>query len=232
MKQVSIVIPAKNEEETLNMVLNDVIKTKNYLEQNYSVEVIVVDDHSTDKTSEIAIKNGVKLVNNTGTSGKGCALRVGFAAAEGEYIVMLDADYSHRTEDIPLFISELEKGAGLVIGSRILGGSEEYGSLRAFGNIFLTFVFGFFLGRYLSDALNGFKAFRSEVFRDFKYDSKDFEIEIELIANTLRKNMQVKEISSHERARAGGKAKSKVMKHGIKFLLRIFKEYLKNLFSK
>ena len=98
MKKISIVIPAKNEEDTLNRVLSDVQKTQNILEQNYEVEVIVVDDHSTDKTSEIAIKNGVKLIKNTGTSGKGCALRVGFAASEGEFIVMLDADYSHRAE--------------------------------------------------------------------------------------------------------------------------------------
>jgi len=228
MKKISIVIPAMNEEDTLGNVLDDIRPVKDKMRSEYDIEVIVVDDHSTDKTPEIAKEKGARVIQNTGVSGKGAALRTGFSSAEGDYLIMMDADYSHRAEDIPLFISELEKGAGIVIGSRILGGSDEYDRVRAFGNIFLTFMFGFFLKRYLSDALNGFKAFRSEVFNDFEYDSRHFEIEIELIANAMRKNLPVKEISSHERARAGGKAKSKVVKHGTKFLLRIFKEYMRN----
>ena len=93
----------------------------------------------------------------------------------------------------------------------------------------LNFLVGFFLKRYLSDALNGFKAFRAEIFKEFSYNSRAFEIEIELIANALRKKLPVKEISSHERSRAGGKEKSKVIRHGTKFLLRILREGIKNL---
>ncbi len=227
MKKISIVIPAMNEEDTIEQLLKDIIPVKKDLEKEYEVEVIVVDDHSTDSTPDIAEKMGVKLIRNTGKSGKGCALRVGFKEAEGDYYIMLDADYSHRAEDIPLFVKELDNGAGLVIGSRILGGSDEYTRIRAFGNIFLTFSVGFFLKRYLSDALNGFKAFKKEVFDDFEYNAKDYEIEIEIIANTLRKGLPVKEVSSHERSRAGGEAKSKVIKHGTKFMLRIIREFLK-----
>jgi hypothetical protein len=94
--------------------------------------------------------------------------------------------------------------------------------------VFLTFALGLFLGRYLSDALNGFKAFRRDVFDDFKYSSKHFEIEIELIANTLRKGYRVVEIVSHERARRGGVAKSRVIRHGTRFFWRIFTEWLRN----
>jgi hypothetical protein len=76
--------------------------------------------------------------------------------------------------------------------------------------------------------LNGYKAFRRDVFDDFNYTSSMFEIEIELIANTLRKGYRVVEVLSHERARAGGEAKSRVIRHGTRFFWRIFTEWLRN----
>jgi hypothetical protein len=122
----------------------------------------------------------------------------------------------------------MEDGVGLVIGSRVVGGSEEYTPIRALGNVFLTYAVGLFLGRYLSDALNGFKAFRRDVFDDFHYTAAKFEIEIELIANALRKGHRVVEVMSHERARAGGEAKSRVIRHGTLFFWRVFTEWLRN----
>jgi glycosyltransferase involved in cell wall biosynthesis len=205
--------------------LNEVIPRLN----GYTVELIVVDDHSVDGTAEIARSLGACVIRNEGRhSGKGVALRVGFAAARGDCLVMMDADYSHRPEDLPLLIEALDKGAGLVVGSRIYGGTEEYTRVRAFGNIILTFWFGFFSGRYLSDALNGYKAFRRDVFTDFDYTSRDFEIEIELLANALRKGYRIVEVPSHERGRHAGVAKSKVIKHGTKFALRVVREWLKD----
>ncbi len=119
-------------------------------------------------------------------------------------------------------------GVGLVIGPRVYGRSDECTPIRALGNVFLTYALGLFLGRYLSDALNGFKAFRRDVFDDFRYASKQFRIEIELIANTLRKGYRVIETSSHERARLGGEAKSRVIRHGTRFFWRIFTEWLRS----
>jgi hypothetical protein len=68
--------------------------------------------------------------------------------------------------------------------------------------------------------LNGYKLFRRDVFTSFKYTSRMFEIEIEIIANTLRKGYRVVEVISHERARAGGEMKSRVVRHGTRFLMR------------
>jgi glycosyltransferase involved in cell wall biosynthesis len=233
MKKVSVVIPAKDEEETIGPVLDDLQKTiaKLKKKRQYTFEVIVVADHCQDKTAAIAKKNSVLVISNRYPAGKGNALRYGFKKAKGDYLVMMDADYSHQPEDLPKFLEELDKGVGLVIGSRIFGGSDEYTRPRAFGNIFLTLAFGFLHGRYLSDALNGYKAFRRQIFTDFEYDSSDFEIEIELLANTLRKSLEIVEVSSHERERAGGKAKSKVLKHGWKFFSRIIKEWTKGRFN-
>lgn len=223
MQNVSIVIPAKDEEDTLGDVLRDLYKTLpgiNY----YQFEVICVDDHSEDNTAEIAEGFGARVIKNEGEPGKGLALRTGFMTAGGDILVMMDADYSHRPEDLPLFLEELQDDVGLVIGSRVIGGSEEYTHVRAFGNVFLSTALGVFTGCHLTDALNGYKVFRKDIFTDFDYTSKTFEMEIEIIANTLRKGYRIVEVSSHERARAGGEAKSFVVRHGTRFLLRIMYE--------
>jgi glycosyltransferase involved in cell wall biosynthesis len=228
MKKVSIIIPAKDEEETLGNVLDDLNKTISQLPQ-HEFEVICVDDHSKDATATIARSFGARVVENVRKPGKGMALRAGFEAATGEVFVMLDADYSHRAEDLPRMLEALTEGVGLVIGSRVVGGSEEYTHVRALGNVFLSATLGLCTRRYLSDALNGFKVFRRDVFTDFKYTSSAFEIEIEIIANTMRKGYRIAEVQSHERARAGGVMKSRVVRHGTRFLLRIFWEGAKGV---
>ncbi len=227
LQRVSIVIPAKNEDMNLGLVLDDIAKTVEQVE-GWGVEVIVVDDRSTDHTGEVALAHGARVIRNAGPSGKGRALRLGFENSKGDIIVMMDADYSHRAEDVPLLVEAVKEDVGLAIGSRLFGGSDEYTPIRALGNVFLTFALGLFLGRYLSDALNGFKAFRRDVFDDFRYTSTTFEIEIELLANALRKGYRVIEVSSHERARLGGEAKSRVVRHGTRFFLRIMVEWLRN----
>ena len=228
MTKISIVIPARNEEANLAMVLSNVYQTISRIPGN-EFEVICVDDHSTDRTAEIARSFGARVIPNTQQPGKGMALRAGFQEAAGDIFVMMDADYSHRAEELPIFLEALKEGVGLVIGSRVVGGSEEYTHVRALGNVFLTATLGLCTGRYLSDSLNGYKVFRRDVFTDFEYTSKAFEIEIEIIANTLRKGYRIVEVSSHERARAGGEAKSRVVRHGTRFLLRILWESLRGV---
>jgi glycosyltransferase involved in cell wall biosynthesis len=228
MTTISVIIPAKNEEETLPIVLRDLYQTIPKLNE-YTVEVICVDDHSADRTAEVARSFGARVVQNQEKPGKGMALRAGFQAALGEIFVMMDADYSHRPEDLPIFLQAFRDGVGLVIGSRVVGGSEEYTHIRALGNVFLSTMVGLCLGRYLSDALNGYKVFRRDIFTDCRYTARNFEIEIEIIANTLRKGYRIVEVSSHERARAGGEMKSRVLRHGTQFLLRIFRERFRGI---
>lgn len=225
-KLVSVIIPAKDEQASIGKVLkdlNEVIKKT----KKYDFEVIVIDDKSKDKTSNIARKFRVKAIRNKGESGKGKAIALGFKHAKGDYIVMLDADYSHQPEEIPEYLNKLDNGYGLIVGSRHFGGSEEYDIVRYLGNFFLTGTFRLFFGIQLSDALNGFKAFKRSIIDNHNYKSKDFEIEIELIANALREKEKIGEIPSHERARFGGKMKSFAPLHGTKFLLKIISEGIK-----
>jgi len=228
MTKLSLIIPAKDEEATLGNLLEDLNNTIPKLE-GYDVEVIIVDDHCKDRTAAIARAMGARVVENKRKPGKGNALRAGFEAANGELLMMMDADYSHRPEDMPGFLSAMREGVGLVIGSRVFGGSEEYTHIRALGNVFLSGALGLSVGRYLSDALNGYKLFRRDVFTGFEYTSRMFEIEIEIIANTMRKGYRVVEVVSHERARAGGEMKSRVVRHGTRFLMRIIWEGMKGV---
>ncbi len=230
MPKVSIVIPARNEEETLPRVLGDLNKVIPGL-AGWDTEVLVVNDRSTDRTAEVARAGGARVIDNTAQrSGKGITLRTGFAAATGDVICMMDADYSHRAEELPLFLEAIQReGVGLVIGSRVVGGSEEYHHVRALGNVFLSAALGIATGRYLSDALNGYKAFKRDVFTIQGMTSANFEIEIEIIANTLRRGYRIVEVSSHERARAGGEMKSRVVRHGFRFLFRIIYEGLRGV---
>lgn len=228
MTKLSVIIPAKDEEETLGRVLEDLNAAIRDL-PGYEVEVICVDDHCRDHTATIARSYGARVVENRRKPGKGHALRAGFEAANGDFLLMMDADYSHRPEDLPLFVNAMRDGVGLVIGSRVFGGSEEYNHVRALGNVFLSASLGLATGRYLSDALNGYKLFRRDVFTDFRYTSRNFEIEIEIIANTMRKGYRVVEVISHERARAGGEMKSSAVRHGPRFLARIVWEGLRGV---
>lgn len=221
--KVSIIIPAYNEEETIGDVLKDTIKTTRKLPK-YSFEIIVVDNNSNDRTAAIAKKQGVKVLTEK-KKGKGNALIRGFKESKCPIIIMLDADGSHLPSDIPKFLKKIEEGYGLVIGSRIRGGSDEYTPTRALGNVFLTVMTNFFFQVKLTDALNGYKAMRHEIVN--KCSSKEFEIEIEILSNCLIKGYKVSEIPSHELARKGGKMKSVALIHGTRFLMNIFIEGIK-----
>jgi glycosyltransferase involved in cell wall biosynthesis len=222
----TLVIPTFREEQTIGFVLDEA----NELRKRYHLEVIVVDDNSPDATRDIAEAKGARVLINPNKKGKGSSLLYGFSQSKGKYLVMLDGDGSHRVEDAPKLVEVLknEPEVGLVIASRIMGGSDEYTNIKALGNVFLTYFTGLFLKRYLSDAINGFKAFRREIFDHSKFHATSFDLEIELIANTMRRGFQIREVASHERARLAGEAKAKILKHGSQFFLRILKEYFRN----
>ncbi len=226
-KLVSIIIPARNEEETIGHVLLDVQKTIRRLQQ-YHFEVLVVNDHSADKTAAIAKAHSATVVENLKRSGKGNALVSGFNAARGNIIIMMDADGSHIASEIPLFLERLERGCGLVVGSRTLGGSEEYTPIRAFGNVLITFTFKICFAVTCTDILNGYKAFKKEVIQNHRFTSRGFEIEIELAAEALRRGFRICEVVSHEKARAGGQMKSMALRQGFWFLLKILTERVRH----
>ena len=212
--KISIIIPAKNEEETIGEVI---AKAK-----NYGDEVLVVDGHSTDRTREIAQELGAKVILDNKIS-KGDGYKCGVKEAKGDIIVFIDADGSHEPADIPKLVQPIiEEQADLVVASRMLGGSEElHGTWDNFirntgSNLLVVFVNKKWKTN-LTDIENGFRAIKKSVFLDLNLKRNDFVIEQEMVFNALKKGYRVKEAVSHEFSRKGGRSKLKTSQ-GFKFI--------------
>ena len=205
----SIVMAAKNEEATIAAVLRGL--------HGMSDDIIVVDGHSTDSTAELARAAGARVIQDTGR-GKGEAVRVGIHAALHPVLVFIDADGSHDPADIPKLLAPIHRGeADLVIGSRMLGGSDElFGSLpeviRALGSMIISLCINYRYGVMLTDYQNGFRAIRTDVARSIGLTSDITTIEQEMAMKCMRHGFSVAECAAHEYRRRGGVSKINVLK--------------------
>jgi glycosyl transferase family 2/dolichyl-phosphate-mannose-protein mannosyltransferase len=206
---ISIVVPARNEEGTIKAVLDGL--------RDRTDDLIVVDGHSEDRTVAIANACGARVVQDHGR-GKGDAVRVGLTEARHAITVFIDADGSHDPNDIPRLIDPIAAGkADLVIGSRMLGGSEElFGSLseviRLIGSLVISLSINYRFGLRLTDYQNGFRAIRTEVGRRIGLTSDLTTIEQEMAMRCLRYGYRVAESPAHEARRQAGMSKINVMR--------------------
>jgi dolichol-phosphate hexosyltransferase len=205
----TIIVPAKNEEETIGDVLRGICRMTD--------DLIMVDGHSSDKTAAIAETYGARVIQDNGL-GKGDAVQVGLANARHPITVFIDADGSHDPRDIPKLVAPIAADeAELVIGSRMLGGSEElFGSLseviRLIGSLVISLSINYRFGVRLTDYQNGFRAIRTDVGRTIGLKSHITTIEQEMAMKCLRNGYRVIERPAHEFARKGGASKINVMK--------------------
>jgi glycosyltransferase involved in cell wall biosynthesis len=222
-KQVSVIIPARNEQDTIGPVL-DALNSAIAGLPRYRFETIVVVDDPADPTAAIAQSKSARIVVNNRGHGKGAALYTGFHAAAGEILVIFDSDGSHNPADIGLFLEAIEKGAGLVIGSRVLGGSSDHDVIRLFGNALFTVMFSILFGATIMDTLNGYKAFEKDVVSGYKPRAGGFDVEIEIAAQAIRKGYKLAEVKTHENKRAGGRMKSHALRDGFAILWACLRE--------
>jgi glycosyltransferase involved in cell wall biosynthesis len=223
IQKVSVVIPAKHEHETIGPVLERLNDAVRKLPQ-YKFETIVVIDNPEDLTNAAATQHGAGVIINQAGRGKGNALYTGFRAATGEAIATFDSDGSHYPEDIGRFLEEIEKGAGLVIGSRVLGGSDDHNVVRLFANALFTMMFSILFGTTLMDTLNGYKVFVKDVVNGYRPKARGFDVEVEIVARAVGKGLKVVEIASHEDRRSGGHMKSNAVRDGFFILWACFRE--------
>jgi len=224
--RVSVVIPARNEDLTIGPVLEQLRETIGRLPQ-YAFETIVVVDDEKDPTIAVARAHGARVVINPHHLGKGNALYYGFRQAAGEVLVIFDSDGSHDPRELDRFLVEIERGAGMVIGSRVLGGSDDHDVIRLFGNALFTMLMSVLFSTTLMDTLNGFKVFRKELVAGYTPRAKGFDVEIELVAKAIRSGCRIVEVRAHESRRAGGRMKSRAVRDGFAILRACLREGFK-----
>lgn len=189
-QNIVVVIPAYNEERFIGSV---VLKVK-----KFTGTVIVVDDGSTDDTSEIAVDAGAMVVRLPENGGKGAALTVGFKKAAKlipDVVVTIDGDGQHLPEELPTVVAPILNGeADLVVGSRYLGERSNVPKHRVLGHHFFNWLTGRASGTTVTDSQSGFRAFSPKAVEILSFSSKGFTVESEMqfIANEV--GLRVKEV--------------------------------------
>lgn len=199
--EMTVVILARNEENTIGDVVRDVLP--------HCDEVLVMDGRSRDRTAQFAREAGAVVHQDPGL-GKGSAIRASLDIARGRILVFMDADGSHSAEDIPRLAAPIRRGeSDLVVGSRFAGGSDELSVtigqlIRTVGNISMNIAINKRFGVELTDTLNGFRAIRRDAARDLGMRENRHTIEQEMVIQALRRGYRAINVPSHEYDRKFG----------------------------
>lgn len=198
---VSIIIPALNEEGTIAEVIDE-IPMEDIRAKGYRVEIIVVDNNSTDRTGEIAVEKGAKVIVER-TRGKGRAIRTAFESIGGDFIIMLDADYTYPATYIPAMLDILADGYDVVLGSRLKGQMTEgaMSKINLAGNHLLAWMASILYGTRISDLCTGYWGLTRKVIDSLKLDANGFEIEAAMFAEIAKKGYHLAEVPIYYRRR-------------------------------
>jgi glycosyltransferase involved in cell wall biosynthesis len=193
---LSVVVPAYNEEATLAAVVEKLLKVPHLL------EVVVVDDGSTDRTPEVASLLAdshplVRVARHERNRGKTEALKTGFALTRGSIVVVQDADLEYDPAEIPLLILPIVNGhADVVYGSRFLvrRATRVLYFYHYLANKSLTFISNSLTNLNMTDIETGYKAFRGEIIRNMRITSRGFGFEVEVTAKVAKLRCAIYEV--------------------------------------
>jgi len=216
--RVSVVIPARNERDSLPDVLKE-------LSTRPLHEVLVVDGHSTDGTPDIVRAAGCRVVTQQGR-GYGAGVMTGMKLADGDLVTFMDADGSYDPEAIPRMQALIEnEGYDIVFCSRYLpeSGSDDDTFIRLTGNKIFTTLMRVMFGVRLSDALFFYALARKEIYTSIKWQCTDFALCVEIPIKVHQRGYRYTEIPSRERPRIGGDSKVNAFTDGLSILWAMIK---------
>ena len=222
---LAVIMPAYNEAKSIDSIFEMVLK------QPEVVELIVVDDCSSDNTleklNEWAVRDSrIKVLHHLKNMGKGAALQTGIQAATAQIVIIQDADLEYDPADYPKVLSPiLSEKADVVFGSRFIG-SEEHHVLHfwhSVGNRFLTLLSNMFSNLNLTDMETCYKAFRREVIQSIRIEENRFGFEPEITAKVAAMGVKVYEVAISYNGRTYAEGKKIGWKDGFSAIRCILK---------
>lgn len=220
--KISIVMPVYNEKETLEKIISKVLSINNVL------ELIVVDDCSTDGSREIITKledpRIVKILSEK-NSGKGSSLRKGFEKVRGDIVIIQDADLEYNPDEYTKLTKPIEEGkADVVYGSRFIGETHRVLLFWHYaGNKFLTLLSNALTNLNLTDVETCYKAFRASILKKVAFKSNRFGFEPEFTAKMAKKGYRIYETSISYSGRDYKEGKKITWKDGLAALWHILR---------
>ena len=223
MTILSVVIPAYNEESGIAEIMNRVLAVEESLTAVgvESLELLVVNDGSKDRTEEIAQgiaceHKNVKVITQP-NGGYGAALKTGFSQAKGELIGFLDADGTYPPEYFPQLCEAALKGAELVIGSRMAGEKSDMPLTRRIGNLFFAGLLSLLGNQKVSDSASGQRVFKKEILQTIYPLPDGLNLTPVMSTRAIHENINIVEVPIPYSERLG-RSKLSVIKDGTLFL--------------
>ena len=222
--KISIIIPCYNEINTIEKIIDKIL-----LQEKFDKEIIVIDDYSTDGTTNLLenIKNKYdRLIINSKNYGKGYSIKKGISIATGDVILIQDADLEYDPSDYEKLIRPIiQDNADVVFGSRFVGAGEKRVLFfwHSLGNKLLTLLSNMFTNLNLTDMESGYKVFRSDVIKNINLNENRFGFEPEITAKISKEKLRIYEVGIKYYGRKYSDGKKITWKDGISAIKCIIK---------
>lgn len=220
--KLSIIIPTLNEANNVRTLL-PTIRTviKKVIPDPADYEILIVDAHSKDNIKEICRQNGARCISVP--KGYGVALSNGIKNARGEYIITMDADFSHSPHIIPILYSHRDEADFLIASRYVKNGYSSTSLFRRFLSVVLNMTFRFVLDMHPKDLSSGFRLYNSRIFKEITPTEKNYVVLQEILIKSHAAGFQIKEVPFHYHPRKHGVSKSRLFTFGKEYLFTLFK---------